>query len=140
MELRKKLSESYRVITDVITLKIENFNVNVWDYYILIKTDRKENGRYMIKKQSLKYLSYREYKAYRKTYFCYADAGIAFTLTRKDKRIFYLNNYAKILRLAKYLTTSNDELVSIVDRHSGKETYILTKMQGMIHKSNIIVN
>lgn len=132
MEIVKNLSDSYRVIKDVITLKIENFNVAAWEYYSLIKTERKEKGRYMIKKQSLKYLEFKTYKAYRKTYFCYADAGIAFALTRKDKGIFYLNNYAKTLRLAKYLTTSNDELVSIVDRHSGKETFILTKMQGII--------
>lgn len=109
------------------------------DIYNLFKTklvlpDR-TNGRYMIKKQSLKHagLSY-NYVAYRKTYFNQADKGISFAVNdRKNPNIFYTNNWIIACRLAKMLSANSfglSELVSIVDRKkSGKETYVLNKTQ-----------
>lgn len=109
------------------------------DYFKKIKV-HPVDGRYMIKKQSLKYHNMSHNRiAYRKTYFVHALAGIAFTLNRNNNDIFYTNNWLVACRLAKLLTNSNTELISIVDRKdSGKETYVLNKSQSL-SKDKIIV-
>ena len=140
--LRKHTNGTHTRLYDVIELQREYYNTNVWDYYSLIKTKKRENGKFMIKKQSLKFIHMSwDYKAYRKTYFCYADAGIAFTLNRKDDGIFYCDKYLIIVRLAKYLSAnaSSTELVSIVNRHNGKEHYILNKTQTRWERTKIFV-
>ena len=138
---RKHTNGTHTKLTNVVALKTEYFFNNVHDYYNLIKTKRHENGNYMIKKCELYYIPYSsgDMVARRKTYLCYADAGICFTLKRKDKGIFKCNNFIVICRLAKYLATSNHELISIVDRRSGKETYILNKTQARLKNRIIFV-
>ena len=109
------------------------------DIYDLFKTNLvlpdRTNGRYMIKKQSLKRagMSY-NYKAYRKTYFMLPKNGLSFSVNNKKRPyIFYTNNWIVACRVGKMIAASChglSELVSIVDRKmSGKETFVLCKTQ-----------
>jgi len=118
-------------IMDILFSGIErNAHFQLINYFQKI-TIRPDNGRYMIKKQSLKYcMGFGWNKiAYRKTYFVCAIAGISFTLNKKDCDIFYTNNWSVACKVAKMLSTdATNELVSIVDRkQNGKETYVLNK-------------
>lgn len=131
---------SEKEITDVIYSHM-NHDANKLNklYFLIKKLESKPNGRYMIKKQSLKYagLSY-NHVAYRKTYFL-ANNGVSFAVNhRKHPEIFYTNNKRIAQRLAKLLTGSGMELISIVDRkESGKETYVLNNAQRL--RSNKII-
>jgi hypothetical protein len=128
-------------VTDII-ISNRNGHFQSTDYFKKIKVrPTRTNGRYMIKKQSLRYVQFGYYMiAYRKTYFVHASAGIAFTRDRKCTDIFYSNNWKVVCGLAKLLASSNDELISIVDRkHAGKETYVLNKTQ-QLRSNKVIVN
>lgn len=117
-------------MTNVIICKRDGGHFEATDCFKTIKI-RPVNGRYMIKKQSLKYiLGGFTLLAYRKTYFVYADGGICFTTDKKRIDVFYTNNWSVACRLAKSLAYSSSELVSIVDRkQNGMETYVLNKTQ-----------
>jgi hypothetical protein len=123
---------SEKEMTDIISGYKTYDGHRIFKFYDLIKTlVNNPDGRYMIKKQSLKHkpMSW-NYTAFRKTYFLFKD-GISFSVNnRKDPDIFYTNNKRIAVRVAKLLTGDYMELVSIVDRKdSGKETYVLNKQQ-----------
>ena len=128
MLLAKRLNKQgvYRLLKPVLVSKHIDQH-KVYSFYDSIKTQRKENGRYMIKRHETKSFNYSFNKlAYGKCYFCYADRGICHTYSRKDKNIFYLNNFNKMLRLAKYLAASDHTyLYCVVDRVTDKSTYVM---------------
>lgn len=132
---------SEKEMTDVITPKVfdEMFKLNQL-YKFLGEIVSRPNGRYMIKKQSLKYagMSFNQ-MTFRKTYFLYTD-GISFSVNnKKHKDVFYTNNKRIAVRLAKLLVGSYNELISIVDReNSGNETYVLSRQQ-QLGSNKIIV-
>ena len=132
MKLVKKIKNKGNLIYSdipesniIVTKKKQPFYSHI-EYYNEIKNKGVENGKYMIKKYELKYLRNWNRLAFGKSYFCYADRGTCFTYERKKPGIFYLNNFKTILGLVKRLIyNNNNELYCIVNRKTGKNTYIV---------------
>jgi hypothetical protein len=120
--------KSFRPVDDddIIVVNKTLYGLEHMEYFNKIKDDHVENGRYMIKRQKLKYGNGWEMIAHEKTYLCTYNT---FTYDRKDSGIFYLNNFNKIKTLARYIasqSSNSNELISIVDRKdSGREIFFV---------------
>jgi len=127
----------------VVVRKIESLRHSIYSYYLTIKDRKKENGTYIIKKLSLGYrnLTWNRF-AGSKSYFCYADAGICYSLTKKDKNIFKLNNKVVAIKLLKILLQNSPEyLYVLVNRKNGNETYFVSNSwyNSDHHKNSLLI-
>ena len=127
LKIIKPLSHSkiknFIVVNDKVSLKDK-----LYKFYKKVRSKAKDDGMYMIKMYEIQGMHYSRNKiAKRKAYFVSADSGVTFTYSKRDKDIFYSDNYQDILPLAKYLSLYNyTDIFSIVNRkNNGHETFLI---------------
>jgi len=149
MELVKKLKfpNYFKLPQNQILLvnPLKRNGLNLHEYFNKISKSYNLRGKYMIKKEDLKYLYRNRYMTNNKRYFCYANAGVCFNSKKqRQSGIFYLNSFRTAVTLTKKLIIDNstyNTIFSIVNRKTGITIYVIPKNQyyGESSKDKIIL-